>query len=304
MMRTRHEDGAEDAADSDRFILGSKKTESSKTFLLQDGVFKIKIAMNEALSCGIGCALAERLLADTFGTDLFSHPTIVIRGKLDEDKHSFSQADDASRTAIELGLDQQLAALFVDPSEDEIESFQKAGWRVHMCDGACIDDVLYTLHGCSECSTVPTLIACCKGGNTQEHSSTDTNIDSLNLVNKDNPQWGEIFKMAPDTVRDEIRRRFKNLDAPHEEDTTISYLKYEYAQHLPDDELKSTMDWAMSTFKGLAEKLPEMVFLSSTGVKELKVAFVNISTINDQSFYSRLLTASIGESIYERRAGD
>jgi transketolase len=124
--------------------------------------------LGQGIANAVGMALAERMLADRFGSDLVDHNTYVIAGDgclMEGISH------EAASFAGRLGLG-KLTVLFDDNgisidgstdiavNDDQMMRFGACGWDVSFCDGHDPDAIAQAINGAHEATDKPSLIAC------------------------------------------------------------------------------------------------------------------------------------------------
>jgi len=124
--------------------------------------------LGQGIANAVGMALAERMLADRFGSDLVDHNTYVIAGDgclMEGISH------EAASFAGRLGLG-KLVVLFDDNgisidgstdiavNDDQMMRFGACGWDVSFCDGHDPDAIAQAINGAHEATDKPSLIAC------------------------------------------------------------------------------------------------------------------------------------------------
>jgi len=124
--------------------------------------------LGQGIANAVGMALAERMLADRFGSDLVDHNTYVIAGDgclMEGISH------EAASFAGRLGLG-KLVVLFDDNgisidgstdlavNDDQLMRFGACGWDVSFCDGHDPDAIAQAINGAHETQDKPSLIAC------------------------------------------------------------------------------------------------------------------------------------------------
>ena len=124
--------------------------------------------LGQGIANAVGMALAERMLADRFGSDLVDHNTYVIAGDgclMEGISH------EAASFAGRLGLG-KLIVLFDDNgisidgstdlavNDDQLMRFGACGWDVSFCDGHDPDAIAQAINGAHETQDKPSLIAC------------------------------------------------------------------------------------------------------------------------------------------------
>ena len=124
--------------------------------------------LGQGIANAVGMALAERMLADRFGSDLVDHNTYVIAGDgclMEGISH------EAASFAGRLGLG-KLVVLFDDNgisidgstdiavNDDQLMRFGACGWDVSFCDGHDPDAIAQAINGAHEATDKPSLIAC------------------------------------------------------------------------------------------------------------------------------------------------
>ena len=124
--------------------------------------------LGQGIANAVGMALAERMLADRFGSDLVDHNTYVIAGDgclMEGISH------EAASFAGRLGLG-KLGVLFDDNgisidgstdlavNDDQMMRFGACGWDVSFCDGHDPDAIAQAINGAHEATDKPSLIAC------------------------------------------------------------------------------------------------------------------------------------------------
>ena len=124
--------------------------------------------LGQGIANAVGMALAERMLADRFGSDLVDHNTYVIAGDgclMEGISH------EAASFAGRLGLG-KLVVLFDDNgisidgstdiavNDDQMMRFGACGWDVSFCDGHDPDAIAQAINGAHETQDKPSLIAC------------------------------------------------------------------------------------------------------------------------------------------------
>ena len=124
--------------------------------------------LGQGIANAVGMALAERMLADRFGSDLVDHNTYVIAGDgclMEGISH------EAASFAGRLGLG-KLTVLFDDNgisidgstdiavNDDQMMRFGACGWDVSFCDGHDPDAIAQAINGAHETPDKPSLIAC------------------------------------------------------------------------------------------------------------------------------------------------
>ena len=124
--------------------------------------------LGQGIANAVGMALAERMLADRFGSDLVDHNTYVIAGDgclMEGISH------EAASFAGRLGLG-KLVVLFDDNgisidgstdlavNDDQLMRFGACGWDVSFCDGHDPDAIAQAIDGAHETQDKPSLIAC------------------------------------------------------------------------------------------------------------------------------------------------
>ena len=124
--------------------------------------------LGQGIANAVGMALAERMLADRFGSDLVDHNTYVIAGDgclMEGISH------EAASFAGRLGLG-KLVVLFDDNgisidgstdiavNDDQMMRFGACGWDVSFCDGHDPDAIAQAINGAHETKDKPSLIAC------------------------------------------------------------------------------------------------------------------------------------------------
>ena len=124
--------------------------------------------LGQGIANAVGMALAERMLADRFGSDLVDHNTYVIAGdgcRMEGISH------EAASFAGRLGLG-KLIVLFDDNgisidgstdlavNDDQLMRFGACGWDVSFCDGHDPDAIAQAINGAHETQDKPSLIAC------------------------------------------------------------------------------------------------------------------------------------------------
>jgi transketolase len=124
--------------------------------------------LGQGVANAVGMALAERLLRETFGTDLCDHRVWCIAG---DGCLMEGVAAEAVSLAGHLGLDRLCVlydsnAITIDGStalaftEDVPARFAAAGWRVLSCDGHDPDDIAHALSAARNTAGQPTLVVC------------------------------------------------------------------------------------------------------------------------------------------------
>ena len=124
--------------------------------------------LGQGIANAVGMALAERMLADRFGSDLVDHNTYVIAGDgCLMEGISHEAASFAGR--LRLG---KLIVLFDDNgisidgstdlavNDDQLMRFGACGWDVSFCDGHDPDAIAQAINGAHETQDKPSLIAC------------------------------------------------------------------------------------------------------------------------------------------------
>ncbi len=124
--------------------------------------------LGQGIANAVGMALAERMLAVRFGSDLVDHNTYVIAGDgclMEGISH------EAASFAGRLGLG-KLIVLFDDNgisidgstdlavNDDQLMRFGACGWDVSFCDGHDPDAIAQAINGAHETQDKPSLIAC------------------------------------------------------------------------------------------------------------------------------------------------
>ena len=124
--------------------------------------------LGQGIANAVGMALAERMLADRFSSDLVDHNTYVIAGDgclMEGISH------EAASFAGRLGLG-KLIVLFDDNgisidgstdlavNDDQLMRFGACGWDVSFCDGHDPDAIAQAINGAHETQDKPSLIAC------------------------------------------------------------------------------------------------------------------------------------------------
>ena len=124
--------------------------------------------LGQGIANAVGMALAERMLAERFGSDLVDHNTYVIAGDgclMEGISH------EAASFAGRLGLG-KLVVLFDDNgisidgstdiavNDDQLMRFGACGWDVSFCDGHDPDAIAQAINGAHEATDKPSLIAC------------------------------------------------------------------------------------------------------------------------------------------------
>jgi len=124
--------------------------------------------LGQGIANAVGMALAERMLADRFGSDLVDHNTYVIAGDgclMEGISH------EAASFAGRLGLG-KLIVLFDDNgisidgstdlavNDDQLMRFGACGWDVSFCEGHDPDAIAQAINGAHETQDKPSLIAC------------------------------------------------------------------------------------------------------------------------------------------------
>jgi transketolase len=124
--------------------------------------------LGQGIANAVGMALAERMLAERFGSDLVDHNTYVIAGDgclMEGISH------EAASFAGRLGLG-KLVVLFDDNgisidgstdiavNDDQMMRFGACGWDVSFCDGHDPDAIAQAINGAHETQDKPSLIAC------------------------------------------------------------------------------------------------------------------------------------------------
>ena len=124
--------------------------------------------LGQGIANAVGMALAERMLAERFGSDLVDHNTYVIAGDgclMEGISH------EAASFAGRLGLG-KLVVLFDDNgisidgstdiavNDDQMMRFGACGWDVSFCDGHDPDAIAQAINGAHEATDKPSLIAC------------------------------------------------------------------------------------------------------------------------------------------------
>jgi len=124
--------------------------------------------LGQGIANAVGMALAERMLADRFGSDLVDHNTYVIAGDgclMEGISH------EVASFAGRLGLG-KLVVLFDDNgisidgstdlavNDDQLMRFGACGWDVSFCDGHDPDAIAQAIDGAHETQDKPSLIAC------------------------------------------------------------------------------------------------------------------------------------------------
>ena len=124
--------------------------------------------LGQGIANAVGMALAERMLADRFSSDLVDHNTYVIAGDgCLMEGISHEAASFAGR--LRLG---KLIVLFDDNgisidgstdlavNDDQLMRFGACGWDVSFCDGHDPDAIAQAINGAHETQDKPSLIAC------------------------------------------------------------------------------------------------------------------------------------------------
>ena len=124
--------------------------------------------LGQGLANGVGMALAERMLAERFGSEIVDHYTYVIAGDgclMEGISH------EAASMAGHLGLG-KLIVFFDDNSisidgstdlavtDDQLMRFKAYGWDVSACDGHDPEEIEVAMKRAIEASAKPSLIAC------------------------------------------------------------------------------------------------------------------------------------------------
>ena len=124
--------------------------------------------LGQGIANGVGMALAERMLAERFGSDIVDHYTYVIAGDgclMEGISH------EAASFAGHLGLG-KLIVLFDDNgisidgstdlavNDDQLMRFGACGWDVSFCDGHDPDAISAAINAAIENQDKPSLIAC------------------------------------------------------------------------------------------------------------------------------------------------
>jgi transketolase len=124
--------------------------------------------LGQGIANAVGMALAERMLADRFGSDLVDHNTYVIAGDgclMEGISH------EAASFAGRLGLGKLIVffddnGISIDGStdlavnDDQLMRFEACGWNVSFCDGHDPDAIAQAINGAHEAQDKPSLIAC------------------------------------------------------------------------------------------------------------------------------------------------
>jgi transketolase len=124
--------------------------------------------LGQGIANAVGMALAERMLADRFGSDLVDHNTYVIAGDgclMEGISH------EAASFAGRLGLGKLIVffddnGISIDGStdlavnDDQLMRFGACGWDVSFCDGHDPDAIAQAINGAHEAQDKPSLIAC------------------------------------------------------------------------------------------------------------------------------------------------
>ena len=124
--------------------------------------------LGQGLANAVGMALAERMLAERFGSDIVDHYTYVIAGDgclMEGISH------EAASFAGFLGLG-KLIVLFDDNgisidgstnlavNDDQLMRFRACGWHVSFCDGHDPDAIAQAINAAIKAQDKPSLIAC------------------------------------------------------------------------------------------------------------------------------------------------
>ncbi|MBC8258668.1 MAG: transketolase [SAR324 cluster bacterium] len=124
--------------------------------------------LGQGIATAVGMALAERMLAERFGSELVDHKTYVIAGDgclMEGISH------EAASFAGNMGLG-KLIVLFDDNgisidgstdlsvNDDQLMRFGACGWDVSFCDGHDPDAITQAINGAHETKDKPSLIAC------------------------------------------------------------------------------------------------------------------------------------------------
>ena len=124
--------------------------------------------LGQGIANAVGMALAERMLAERFGSDIVDHNTYVIAGDgclMEGISH------EAASFAGHLGLG-KLIVLFDDNgisidgstdlavNDDQLMRFGACGWDVSFCDGHDPDAIAQAINGAHEAEDKPSMIAC------------------------------------------------------------------------------------------------------------------------------------------------
>ena len=124
--------------------------------------------LGQGIANAVGMALAERMLAERFGSEIVDHYTYVIAGDgclMEGISH------EAASLAGHLGLGKLIIffddnGISIDGStdlavnDDQLMRFKAYGWDVAACDGHDIDAVEAAIERAIETSDTPSLIAC------------------------------------------------------------------------------------------------------------------------------------------------
>jgi len=147
--------------------LGSK-TAGHPEYGLGDGIETTTGPLGQGIANAVGMALAERLLAQRFGSELVDHHTYVIAGDgclMEGISH------EAVSLAGRLSLG-KLIVLFDDNgisidgstdlavNDDQLMRFGACGWDVAFCDGHDPDAIAQAIEGAHDAINKPSLIAC------------------------------------------------------------------------------------------------------------------------------------------------
>ena len=124
--------------------------------------------LGQGIANAVGMALAERMLAERFGSEIVDHKTYVIAGDgclMEGISH------EAASIAGHLGLG-KLIVLFDDNgisidgstdltvNDDQLMRFGACGWDVSFCDGHDPDAIAQAINGAHDAEGNPSLIAC------------------------------------------------------------------------------------------------------------------------------------------------